>query len=197
MSCWWWLSRVSFKDLFSRLSNNYIHREEITVDQPIQKISHKIGLSIVDPAGKQSVTKFKKISFNGKTSLVHCFPRTGRMHQIRVHLQYLGFPIANDPLYNSFAYGPEKGKGGNYGKSKEEVIRITMRFISSCTYVTFCIFSARGSIDYRTQRRKLGRNRRIQVGDSRQIGLWFVSWRSPPERNWRQKVWNSRSFAQA
>ena len=49
-------------------------------------------------------------------------PHTGRTHQIRVHLQYLGHPIINDPLYNSDVWGPERGKGGNYGKSEEQVI---------------------------------------------------------------------------
>jgi 23S rRNA-/tRNA-specific pseudouridylate synthase len=33
-------------------------------------------------------------------SLVHCWPLTGRTHQLRVHLQHLGHPIVNDPLYN-------------------------------------------------------------------------------------------------
>lgn len=56
---------------------------------------------IVSCEGKESQTLFTRISFNGVTSLVECRPTTGRMHQIRVHLQYLGFPIANDHLYNS------------------------------------------------------------------------------------------------
>lgn len=34
------------------------------------------------------------------------------MHQIRVHLQWLGFPIVDDPLYNHVAWGDERGKGG-------------------------------------------------------------------------------------
>lgn len=56
-----------------------------------------------------------------------CFPKTGRMHQIRVHLQFLGFPIANDPLYNSEIFGPEKGKGGRLNKSHEQLIRDLIR----------------------------------------------------------------------
>lgn len=44
----------------------------------------------MSPKGKDCTTTFQKISYNGKTSVVLCKPLTGRMHQIRVHLQYLG-----------------------------------------------------------------------------------------------------------
>ena len=44
--------------------------------------------------GKDCWTEFERISFNGSTSVVLCRPHTGRMHQIRVHLQFLG----EDPL---------------------------------------------------------------------------------------------------
>jgi 23S rRNA-/tRNA-specific pseudouridylate synthase len=39
-------------------------------------------------------------------------PFTGRMHQIRVHLQWLGYPIIDDPIYNHKAWGQDRGKGG-------------------------------------------------------------------------------------
>ena len=92
------------------------------VNKPLLRISAKIGAHIVHENGKESLTIFKKISSNGQTSIIKCFPKTGRTHQIRVHLQYLGFPILNDPLYNSYAFGPTKGKDGNYGvESVEEV----------------------------------------------------------------------------
>ncbi|CAD6969116.1 unnamed protein product [Tilletia controversa] len=47
-------------------------------------------------------TIFKRISYDpdSDTSVVYCRPITGRTHQIRVHAQYLGYPIPNDPLYN-------------------------------------------------------------------------------------------------
>ena len=53
---------------------------------------------------KESMTAFERVSFNGHTSVVRCFPHTGRTHQIRVHLQFLGFPIANDPCYGGQLY---------------------------------------------------------------------------------------------
>ncbi|CAF1537398.1 unnamed protein product, partial [Rotaria sp. Silwood1] len=69
-----------------------------------------------------------------KTSLVLCRPLSGRMHQIRVHLQYLGFPIVNDPLYNaSDIWGPSNGQYGRYEHSNEYVIETFIKR-HSCEY---------------------------------------------------------------
>lgn len=97
--------------------------EEVTCEQPILVVSFKIGLCRVDPRGKECRTVFQRLSFNGETSVVRCLPVTGRTHQIRVHLQYLGFPILNDPVYGSSAWGPHRGKGGLLDKSDEELLK--------------------------------------------------------------------------
>ncbi|XP_022606268.1 RNA pseudouridylate synthase domain-containing protein 2 [Seriola dumerili] len=96
---------------------------ELNCKEPILVVSFKIGVCRVDPKGKESQTVFRRLSFNGKTSVVRCLPLTGRTHQIRVHLQYLGFPILNDPIYGSSAWGPHRGKGGLVGKSDEELLQ--------------------------------------------------------------------------
>ncbi|CAN9502113.1 unnamed protein product [Ophioblennius macclurei] len=97
--------------------------KELVCEEPILVVSFKIGLCRVDPKGKESRTVFQRLSFNGKTSVVRCLPVTGRTHQIRVHLQYLGYPILNDPIYGSSAWGPHRGKGGLVGKTNEELLQ--------------------------------------------------------------------------
>ena len=94
----------------------------IVCNQPIEVVSYKIGVCVVSPSGKDCYTEFERIDYKNGVSVVRCRPKTGRMHQIRVHLQFLGHPIVNDPLYNSVSFGPEKGKGGRLGKSKEQLI---------------------------------------------------------------------------
>lgn len=99
---------------------------ELVCEEPILVVSFKIGLCRVDPKGKECRTVFQRLCFNGKTSVVRCLPLTGRTHQIRVHLQYLGFPILNDPIYGSSAWGSNRGKGGVVGRSDDELLQALM-----------------------------------------------------------------------
>ncbi|KAI3929658.1 hypothetical protein MKX01_025826 [Papaver californicum] len=70
--------------------------------------------------GKSACTKFTRVSTNGTHSIVLCEPVTGRTHQIRVHLQHLGHPIANDVLYLSKDVAPRSGQAtGNKAANTE------------------------------------------------------------------------------
>jgi len=72
--------------------------EEKLIDLPIAKIP-KSNTFEVSESGKASQTRVKKISSNEKYSLLEVETLTGRPHQIRVHLQAIGFPIVGDKRY--------------------------------------------------------------------------------------------------
>jgi 23S rRNA pseudouridine1911/1915/1917 synthase len=55
----------------------------------------------VDPAGKEAVTAYKVLKSNDHYSLLELKPQTGRTHQLRVHLAYLGTPILGDHIYGT------------------------------------------------------------------------------------------------
>lgn len=69
-----------------------------------------------------SVTKEHSRKKDGY-SIVRCLPITGRTHQIRVHLQFLGHPISNDPIYcNQRVFGPNLGYRDDSGAADEDII---------------------------------------------------------------------------
>jgi 23S rRNA pseudouridine955/2504/2580 synthase len=76
-----------------------IHRfEDTKVDQPILKQTDGMA-KISRREGKAALTYFSSMQFFAHHTLVACKPITGRMHQIRLHIAYLGAPITGDELY--------------------------------------------------------------------------------------------------
>ena len=61
-----------------------------------------------DPAGRESTTIYRTREQYDGYALVELELKTGRTHQIRVHLAYLGYPIVGDILYGGLPVGPEE-----------------------------------------------------------------------------------------
>ncbi|KAL3075781.1 hypothetical protein niasHS_012611 [Heterodera schachtii] len=81
-----------------------------------------MGLRCVRPDGQEALSSFSLLRYlpSENASVVSCTIVTGRTHQIRIHLQFLGHPIIGDRLYNDEGWGPEKGKAANYGERTRE-----------------------------------------------------------------------------
>ncbi|MGI2327278.1 RluA family pseudouridine synthase [Planococcus sp. YIM B11945] len=85
------------------LVHGHIPHDKGTIDAPIARdAKERQNMAIVDK-GKHAVTHFRVLERFGNFTLVECRLETGRTHQIRVHMKYIGFPLVGDPKY-----GPKK-----------------------------------------------------------------------------------------
>ena len=76
-----------------------------TISAPIMREKEGIIKRIISPDGKSAVTDYEVIEILENLSLLRLFPKTGRTHQIRLHLSYIGTPIYGDFLYGTEVSG--------------------------------------------------------------------------------------------
>lgn len=102
---------VAHRDLSEQLQNKTVDRKYValvhgviphnkgTIDAPIgRNPKERQEMAVVDN-GKDAVTHFNVIERYEDYTLLECVLETGRTHQIRVHMNYIGYPIVGDPKY--------------------------------------------------------------------------------------------------
>ena len=57
-------------------------------------------MAVVKEGGRNAITEYEVVERFGKYTIVRCKLKTGRTHQIRVHMEYLGYPLVGDPKYS-------------------------------------------------------------------------------------------------
>ena len=75
--------------------------DEARIDLPLIRDLKRPTTFRVDANGKEAETFYKVLKTNDVYSMVELKPTTGRTHQLRVHMKYLGHPILGDPVYGT------------------------------------------------------------------------------------------------
>ena len=83
------------------LVKGVVAENEATIDLPIARSTKDRKKMAVDPKGKNAVTHFKVLKRYDKYTLLELKIDTGRTHQIRVHMSYIGHPVVGDGVYSS------------------------------------------------------------------------------------------------
>lgn len=96
----------SFRKKYHAVVDGFFPYDEIVVEKNIKtdENDHIKKMICDDGDGDYAKTIFKKVISGEKYSIVEAELITGRTHQIRLHLAYLGFPIVGDTLYNDKTY---------------------------------------------------------------------------------------------
>lgn len=99
------------KRTYLALVEGVINHETGTIDAPIgRSLDNREKMAVTEINSKDSVTHFRVLKRYEKYTLIECQLETGRTHQIRVHMAYIGHPVVNDPVYG------KKVDNNNFGQ---------------------------------------------------------------------------------
>lgn len=104
------ISNKEVERKYLAIVDGLIKHDSGTVDAPIGRdVNNRQKMAVTDVNGKESITHFRVLERFDNHTYIECRLETGRTHQIRVHMAYIGYPVCNDPLYG-------RGKSTEFGQ---------------------------------------------------------------------------------
>ena len=104
------ISTKAVERKYIALVDGVIKNDSGEIDAPIGRDrNNRQKMAVTDQNSKEAITHFKVLDRFNNHTLIECILDTGRTHQIRVHMAYIGFPVTNDPLYG-------RGKADSFGQ---------------------------------------------------------------------------------
>lgn len=121
------LRRREIKRFYMAASWGHLSESPVTVDAPIGRDPrNRLRMAVVEN-GRRATTRFRVREDWKAAQLLEVALKTGRTHQIRVHLEHMGHPVVGDRLYG---VGWERGLGGgNRGWARELHGRVSRQFL--------------------------------------------------------------------
>lgn len=134
------LEKRQVKKVYHAIANGIHEFENLEADQPIYSTNSKARVDFRE--GKPSLTLISTLETFRHHTLVKCFPVSGRLHQIRVHMAFHKAPIGSDPIYGGdYIYLSQVKKNFNLAKKKEEEKPLITRVALHAYNVAFRDFS--------------------------------------------------------
>ena len=94
------ISKKEVQRCYVAIVDGVIPHDNGTMDAPIGRdIKDRQKMAVTSKNAKEAITHFRVLKRFRNNTLIECRLETGRTHQIRVHLSYIGFPVSNDPIY--------------------------------------------------------------------------------------------------
>ena len=104
------ISKKEVERKYLAIVDGVIKEDSGEIDAPIGRDrNNRQKMAVTDVNSKNAITHFRVLERFNNHTLIECILDTGRTHQIRVHMAYIGYPVCNDPLYG-------RGKADEYGQ---------------------------------------------------------------------------------